>query len=186
MQKLSCRATRNAKESEKLRNFTPSLVIVDEAHHALAKTYEMLWEWWPDTKFLGLTATPCRLNNEGFLDLFQTLIQSYTILEFIKMGWLSDFDYVTAEPDKPILKKVAGLKKRGVNGDYQTKETALVMDCEESIQNLYQTYRKFVDGKKGILYAIDREHARHITEYYKRQGVNCCWIEDKTPTAERD
>ena len=166
--------------------FSPSLVIIDEAHHALAKTYRMLWDRWPKAKFLGLTATPCRLNNEGFLDLFQTLVKSHTIQEFIQMGWLSDFDYVTAEPDNPILKQVAGLKKRGVDGDYQTREMAMVMDCEESIENLYQAYRKYVNGKKGIVYAIDREHARHITAYYQRQGVNCCWIEAKTPTAERD
>ena len=165
---------------------SPSLIIIDEAHHALAKTYRMLWERWPQAKFLGLTATPCRLNNDGFLDLFQTLVQSHTIQEFIKMGWLSDFDYVTAEPDNPILKQVARLKKRGVDGDYQTKEMALVMDCEESIENLYAAYKKFVNGKKGIVYAIDRNHARHITEYYQKQRVNCCWIEAKTPTAERD
>ena len=148
-------------------SINPSLVIIDEAHHALAKTYRMLWERWPKAKFLGLTATPCRLNNEGFLDLFQTMVQSHTIQEFIQMGWLSDFDYVTAEPDNPILKQVGSLKKRGVDGDYQTKEMAMVMDCEESIENLYQAYRKYVNGKKGIVYAIDREHARHITEYYQ-------------------
>ena len=168
------------------KNLEPSLIIIDEAHHALAKTYRMLWERWPRAKFLGLTATPCRLNNDGFQDLFQTLIQSHTIKEFIKMGWLSDFDYVTAEPDNPILKQVKRLKKRGTDGDYQTKEMALVMDCEESIENLYQAYRKFVNGKKGIVYAIDRDHARHIAEYYQQQKVNCCWIEAKTPMAERD
>ena len=166
--------------------FSPSLVIIDEAHHALAKTYRMLWERWPKAKFLGLTATPCRLNNEGFLDLFQTMVQSHSIQEFIQMGWLSDFDYVTAEPDNPILKQVGSLKKRGVDGDYQTKEMAMVMDCEESIENLYQAYRKFVNGKKGIVYAIDREHARHITEYYQKQGVRCAMIDAKTPKEERD
>ena len=167
-------------------SFSPSLVIIDEAHHALAKTYRMLWDRWPQAKFLGLTATPCRLNNDGFQDLFQTLIQSHTIQEFIKMGWLSDFDYVTAEPDNPILKQVAGLKKHGADGDYQTKEMAMVMDCEESIENLYLAYRKFVNGKKGIVYAIDCNHARHITEYYKQRNVNCCWIDAKTPTTVRD
>ena len=171
---------------ECLAGFSPSLVIIDEAHHALAKTYRMLWERWPQAKFLGLTATPCRLDNTGFLDLFQTLVQSHTIREFVETGWLSDFDYVTAEPDNPVLKRVAGLKKRGADGDYQTKEMAMVMDCEESIGNLYQAYRKFVYGKKGIVYAIDRNHARHITEYYREQKVNCCWIEAKTPVAERD
>ena len=67
-----------------------------------------------------------------------------------------------------------------------SKQMAMVMDCEESIANLYATYRKFVQGKKGIVYAIDRDHARHITEYYQRQKVNCCWIEAKTLAAERD
>ena len=162
------------------------LVIIDEAHHALAKTYRALWDRWPEARFLGLTATPCRMNRAGFLDLFETLIQSYPIQEFIRMGWLSDFEYVTAEPDNPILRQVAGLTKRGLDGDYQTKEMALVMDCEESVRHLYQTYRKFVDGKKGIVYAINREHARHIQEYYQRMGVNCCWIEARTPAKERD
>lgn len=183
IQKLSRQMTDGRKD---VVPFSPSLVIVDEAHHALAKTYRMLWDWWPQTRFLGLTATPCRMDNTGFLDLFETLVQSHTIQEFIKMGWLSDFDYVTAEPDNPILKQVAGLKKRGVDGDYQTKEMAMVMDCEESIENLYEAYRKFVFGKKGIVYAIDRNHAQHITEYYQQRKVNCCWIEAKTPTAERD
>ena len=175
-----------SREKHRPQGLQPSLVIIDEAHHALAKTYRMLWDWWPKAKFLGLTATPCRLDNTGFTDLFQTLVQSYTIQEFIRMGWLSDFDYVTAEPENPILKQVAGLKKRGVDGDYQTKEMALVMDCEESIKNLYEAYRQFVNGKKGIVYAIDRNHAMHITAYYQKQQVNCCWIEAKTPTKERD
>ena len=177
--------TRTATNGHKF-SINPSLVIIDEAHHALAKTYRMLWDRWPKAKFLGLTATPCRLNNEGFMDLFDVLVQSHSIQEFINMGWLSDFDYVTAEPDNPILKQVASLKKRGVDGDYQTREMALVMDCEESIENLYRAYRQFVNGKKGIVYAIDRNHARHITDYYQRQGVNCAMIDSKTPKDERD
>ena len=169
-----------------IADFAPSLVIIDEAHHALAKTYRMLWRWWPQAKFLGLTATPCRMTNAGFLDLFQTLIQSHTIKEFIDMGWLSDFEYVTAEANNPILRQVNRLKKRGLDGDYQLREMAMVLDCEESIDNLYQAYCKYVEGKKGIVYAIDCEHARHITEYYQEQGINCCWIDANTPTKERD
>ena len=75
-----------SREKHRPQGLQPSLVIIDEAHHALAKTYRMLWDWWPKAKFLGLTATPCRLDNTGFTDLFQTLVQSYTIQEFIRMG----------------------------------------------------------------------------------------------------
>ena len=164
----------------------PALVVIDEAHHALARTYRTLWERWPEAKFLGMTATPCRMNSAGFGDLFEALIQSHPIQAFIKAGWLSDFDYVTAEPDNPVFLRTRRLTRRGADGDYQTKEMAMVMDCEESVENLWQAYRQYARGKKGIVYAIDRGHAEHIAEHYRRQGVNCCRIEAATPTAERD
>ena len=163
----------------------PSLVIIDEAHHALAKTYRMLWDRWPRAKFLGLTATPCRLNGKGFGDLFQLLLQSYSITEFIERGWLSDFEYVSASPDSEQLRRIASLQKRGADGDYQTREMATVMDVPESVQHLYRTYRQFASGKKGIVYAIDQQHARHIAEYYCGQGVACAVIDAKTPAEER-
>ena len=166
--------------------WSPSLVIIDEAHHALAKTYRMLWDWWAEARFLGLTATPCRMNHDGFTDLFSTVLVSWPIQTFIDKGWLSDFDYISARPDNWMMRQIAGLEKRGADGDYQTKEMATVMDVPESIAHLYNTYERYVNGKKGIVYAIDREHARHITEYYQEHGVSCCWIEAKTPTAERE
>jgi superfamily II DNA or RNA helicase len=162
-----------------------SLVIVDEAHHTLAKTYRMLWERWPEARFLGLTATPCRLNGAPFTDLFDTLLQSYPIQTFIDQGWLSDFDYVSAAPDSTALQQVAALRKRGTDGDYQTREMATVMDVPASIEHLFRTYKQFADGRKGIVYAIDRQHAQHIAEYYHGQGVNCAVIDAKTPAWER-
>ena len=166
--------------------FNFSLIIVDEAHHALAKTYKMLWEQWPEARFLGLTATPCRMNHAGFTELFRKILVSWPIQEFIDKGWLSDFDYISARPDNLMMQKIAGLEKRGADGDYQTREMATVMDVPESIEHLYNTYKRYVNGKKGIVYAIDREHARHITAYYREHGVSCCWIEAKTPAAERE
>lgn len=161
-------------------------VIIDEAHHAVAKTYRQLWDKWPDAKFLGLTATPCRLNQTGFTDLFDTLLESYSIQEFIDKGWLSDFEYISVMPDNWMVSRIAGLKKRGVDGDYQTKEMATVMDSRESIEHLYDTYEKYAKGKKGIVYAINREHAQHISDYYVSKGVKCCWIDALTPAEERE
>ena len=166
-------------------NFTPSIIVIDEAHHAVAQTYRLLWDKWPKAKFLGLTATPCRLNQTGFTDLFDVLLQSWPLLEFIDKGWLSDFEYISVAPGNKMVEKIAGLKKRGVDGDYQTKEMATVMDIPESIAHLYDTYEQFAKGKKGIVYAISREHAKHISEYYTAKGVSCCWIESKTPADER-
>ena len=163
----------------------PSLVVIDEAHHALAKTYKMLWERWPRAKFLGLTATPCRLNGAPFTDLFDVLLQSEDIQWFIKKGWLSDFEYVSVRPDSEEMRKVKGLRKRGADGDYQTKEMATVLDVPESIEHLYNTYHTYARGKKGIVYAIDRAHAQHIAAYYAAHGVRCAVIDAKTSVEER-
>ena len=69
------------------------LVVVDEAHHALAKTYQMMWKAWPEARFLGLTATPWRMSGEGFTDLFEVLVQADGIKRFIAEGWLCSYDY---------------------------------------------------------------------------------------------
>ena len=174
-----------AEIAERAESISPSLVIVDEAHHAVAKSYRWMWERWPKAKFLGLTATPCRLNQTGFTDLFDTLLQSWSIQEFIDKGWLSDFEYISVTPDNEMVERIRGLKKRGVDGDYQTKEMATVMDAPESIEHLYWSYRKYANGKKGIVYAISREHAQHIAEYYREHGVRCAVIDAKTPAEER-
>lgn len=166
-------------------DFETGIIVVDEAHHAVAKTYRLLWEKWPEAKFLGLTATPCRMNNTGFTDLFDTLLESLHIQDFIDKGWLADFEYVSVTPDNWMVERIKGLKKRGVDGDYQTKEMATVMDTEASIEHLYQSYQQYAKGKKGIVYAISREHAQHISNYYTERGVSCCWIEALTPAAER-
>ena len=173
------------KGGECLTEWEPELVVIDEAHHALARTYRMLWDRWPRARFLGLTATPCRLSGEPFTDLFDELLQSYTIQEFIDRGWLSDFEYVSARPDSLMLRQVRTLRKRGADGDYQTKEMATVMDVPESIEHLYATYRAFAGGRQGIVYAIDRQHAGHIADYYHEQGVSCAVIDSKTPARER-
>ena len=162
-----------------------SLIIVDEAHHAVAGSYRWMWEKWPEARFLGLTATPCRLSGKGFTDLFDVLLQSESIQGFIDKGWLSDFEYVSVTPENWMLERIHGLKKRGVDGDYQVKEMATVMDSPESIRHLYQSYEEFVKGKKGIVYAINREHARHIAEYYTLKGVRCAVIDSNTPGEER-
>lgn len=115
-------------------DFTPDLVFIDEAHHALAKSYRILWEKWPQARFLGLTATPCRMNRSGFTDLFDTLISSWSIAEFIEKGILSSFDYVSIRPDSAEQRLIDSLEKRSVDGDYQVKEMDNLLNRRPSIE----------------------------------------------------
>ena len=166
--------------------FAPSLVVIDEAHHALAKTYKMMWETWPDAKFLGLTATPCRLNGKGFTDLFDILVQSWDIPTFIKAKWLSTYDFVSIKADSHTQQLIQSLKKRGADGDYQVKEMDAVLNKRPSIERLYNCVMEFARNRKGFVYAINIDHARSIAEYYQSQGVNAVAIDSHTPVKERE
>ena len=73
----------------------PSLIVIDEAHHSVAKTYTSIIETFPKAKIMGLTATPCRLNGHPFTDLFDVLLQSHPINWFIAEGYLSLYDYMS-------------------------------------------------------------------------------------------
>lgn len=163
----------------------PSLIVIDEAHHALAMTYKELWLRYPDVKKLGMTATPCRLNRKGFTGLFDTLITSESIADFIRQGWLSAFDYVSIRTDSKDQRLISGLEKRGADGDFQVKEMDAVMNKRPSIERLYESVRQYADGKKGIVYAISIDHARNIAEYYKEHGMNAIAIDSKTPAKTR-
>ena len=166
--------------------FAPSLVVIDEAHHALAKTYKMMWETWPDAKFLGLTATPCRLNGKGFTDLFDVLEQSWDIPTFIKEKWLSTYDFVSIKADSRTQQLISSLKKRGADGDYQVKEMDAVLNKRPSIERLYNCVMEYAHNRKGFVYAININHARSIAEYYQSQGVHAVAIDSHTPVKERE
>lgn len=163
----------------------PSLIVIDEAHHALAETYKELWLRYPDAKKLGMTATPCRLNRKGFTDLFEILITSDSIVDFIRQGWLSVFDYVSIHPDSEDQRLIYSLEKRGADGDFQVKEMDSLLNRRPSIKRLYESVRQYADGKKGIVYAISISHARNIAEYYKEHGMNAVAIDSKTPAKVR-
>lgn len=165
--------------------FEPELVIIDEAHHALAKTYRILWDKWPEAKFLGLTATPCRMNRNGFTDLFDTLVTSWSIAEFIRKGVLSVFDYVSILPNSMEQQLIDSLQKRGADGDYQVKEMDEMLNRQPSIERLYQSVTQFAEGKKGIVYAISIDHARSIAEHYNQMGIKAIAIDSKTPRETR-
>ena len=77
----------------------PGLLVIDEAHHAVAKTYKAVVEACSGAKVLGLTATPCRLTRRGFTDLFEVLLQSWPYDRFIAEGRLSLYDYMSGGGD---------------------------------------------------------------------------------------
>ena len=163
----------------------PGMIVIDEAHHALAKTYKEMWERFPKAKFLGLTATPCRLNGKGFTDLFDVLVQSWGVPEFISKGRLATYDFVSIKSDGVTQQLINSLQKRGADGDYQNKEMDQLLNKKPNIERLYRSLEEYGKDRKGIVYAINISHAQKITSLYQEHGVKAIAIDSKTPAAER-
>ena len=163
----------------------PGMIVIDEAHHALAKTYKEMWERFPKAKFLGLTATPCRLNGKSFTDLFDVLVQSWDVPEFISKGRLATYDFVSIKSDGMTQRLIDSLQKRGADGDYQNKEMDMLLNKKPSIERLYRSLEEFGKDRKGIVYAINISHAQKITKLYQENGVKAIAIDSKTPATER-
>ena len=163
----------------------PGMIVIDEAHHALAKTYKEMWERFPKAKFLGLTATPCRLNGKGFIDLFDVLVQSWSVPEFISKGRLATYDFVSIKSNGVTQRLIDSLQKRGADGDYQNKEMDMLLNKRPSIERLYRSFEEYGKDRKGIVYAINISHAKKIVELYQEHGIKAVAIDSNTPAAER-
>ena len=163
----------------------PGMIVIDEAHHALAKTYKEMWERFPNAKFLGLTATPCRLNGKGFTDLFDVLVQSWGIPDFISKGRLATYDFVSIKSNGVTQRLIDSLQKRGADGDYQNKEMDMLLNKKPSIERLYRSLEEYGKDRKGIVYAINISHANAIAEFYREHGIAAVAIDSKTPSSLR-
>ena len=161
-------------------------IIIDEAHHAVANSYQKLWEFCPDSKKLGVTATPWRMNNSGFAKIFDAYIPSMSIKEFIHKGWLAAYQYYSIPNNSEIIKSIESIREFDIEGDYKSSALIEVFDTSKIRAQLYDSYAKNALGKKGIIYSISREHSEHICAQYRSRDVKIENIDSKTPAKQRE
>lgn len=160
-------------------------VIIDEAHHAMADSYRKLWKMFPEARFLGVTATPWRMNHSGFWRIFNRLILTQPVKAFIKQGYLAPYDYYSLKYSSDIQRSINSIRRFDKWGDYEVSALQETMDLGHIRAQLVKSYRKLAWGKKGIIYSINKAHSAHICEDYRKLGVRIVDIDDSTPAQLR-
>lgn len=155
------------------------LCIIDEAHHvqndnSYGKIKERLLEQNPNCKFLGVTATPVRLNGRGFENIFETLIEGISIEELIN----HDPPYLVKP--KYYLTPIDLGKIKMTGGDYNQKELADAYEGKVSNQELIDNWKDIADGLQTIGFAINIEHSQSIVAYFKKCGIRAEHIDGGT------
>lgn len=155
----------------------PNLIIVDEAHHAVAGTWAKLMDANPEAFVLGLTATPQRLDGRGLIEHFDVMIMGPTVGELIARGFLSPFEYYG--PDVPDL---TGVPISG--SDYQRESLAEAMDKPVLIGNMVDHYLRLAKGQQGIVFGVNRQHSRNLAQGFRDRGVRAAHVDSDSDDRE--
>lgn len=163
-------------------SFNASYIIIDEAHHAIANSYTRLWEFYPSAKKLGVTASPWRMDARGFRSIFDVLIPSMPIKDFMVKGWLAPYKYYSVPLHSSICEDINSIREFGIDGDYKTSKLEEIVDTTKIRSQLLDSYFQFVCGKKGIIYSISKVHSKHICQQYRNAGISIADIDSETPS----
>ena len=160
--------------------FTPNYIIIDEAHHAAAGSWDKILATFPNAYKIGCTATPIRLDGRGLKDYFDDLVASHSISNLIELKYLASYK-VFAPPLKLNLDKVKVLA-----GDFQKKDLEEKMDKANIVGDAVKQYKKYADGLPAIAFCISIKHATDVCNQFKSAGYKSAIVHGAMSTDERD
>lgn|SRR5262245_36032814 len=157
------------------------VVIVDECHHSVAKTYLDILNAYPGALKLGLSATPCRSDGRGLGGLFNTLIKVPTIKWLIDGGFL-----VKPKIFAPIIKKDLAKGVKVSAGDYNIGHLVARMNTNELVGDIVSDYLTHGQRRPAICFAVNLAHAQHIVDEMKAHGIRAEFLCGDTEDRERE
>ena len=164
------------------RGHPPRLVIVDEAHHARASTWETVLGRWPGVALVGLTATPQRLDGKGLGEHFARLVVGPSIHELVRAGHLAPT--VTYRPNEAAMVDLRGLSRRAA-GDYSRKELRRRAGAR-AIAAPVESYRRYAPGSRAIFFGFDRRHSEDVAARFREAGIRAEHVDGSDHPGRRD
>jgi superfamily II DNA or RNA helicase len=158
---------------------TPTLIITDETHHSLAKTYQTIYDYYSDTPRLGFSATPWRLNGKGLGNVYDSMVEGPTVEWLIKNNYLAPYDYYSVNLiDESKLSKSS-------TGDYTNKS------IDEAVGHtiygdVIKTYLEKAKDQQTIVYAHSIDFSKQVAQQFNQAGIIAKHCDSKTPKSERD
>lgn len=141
----------------------PDFIIVDEAHHARASTYETILNKWPHVKILGVTATPIRTSGEGLGTMFQHMVVGPPMRWLIDNGYLSPYRLFA-----PPTVDTSGLHTR--KGDVIESEAEALMNRPAITGSSISHYREHAHNWPALGFTVSVRHAENVAEMYRDAG----------------
>ncbi len=180
-------ATLGRKDNPRLKALDPKLwtvIICDEAHHSVAPTYMNVFNHFgvfdnPQSLLVGFTATPRRGDKVGLDSVYQDIVFHRDIREMIEAGWLCPIRGYRIHTNTDLS------KVRVSHGDFVDAELSEAVNTDERNKLAVDAYRTYCDGRKALIFCVDKEHSRQMAETFNNAGVSCGVVLGDTPSEER-
>ena len=161
-------------------DFNPDLIIIDEAHHAVAGSWDKITAQFNHARKIGVTATPSRLDGRGLGSHFETLVLGPSVEQLVNGGFLSPHKVFAP----PMLADLSQVKTRA--GDYANDQLSQAMDRPTITGSAVDHYRRLADGLPAIAFCCSVKHASSVCESFKAAGYRAKLVTGNMPMDERD
>lgn len=159
---------------------TPDVILVDEAHHALAKSYQRILSKFPKAIVLLFTATPHRTGRMQLDQIADDIIVGQSIHELTEKGFLAPFRYF--QPPNDFDSK---LLKRGSTGDF-TNESMQVAMSTKIFGHIVKQYKRIASGMQAVVYTYSIDSAVKIANEFNSEGISAIEVDGTTSKEKRD
>lgn len=157
----------------------PGFIIFDEAHLSAADSYRMIRERYPEANRLGVTATPWRLDGEGFEDLASALVIGPTVRDLQLLGALVDFRTLSIP-----LTDFARSKRRPAS-EFNLREMAAAYNKNELVGDIVSHYQRHAADRSGLVFAASVDHSRELRSAFAANGFAVEHLDGQTHKSER-
>ena len=159
---------------------TPDVILVDEAHHALAKSYQNILNRFPKAIVLLFTATPHRTGRVQLDQIADDIIVGQSIHELTEKGFLAPFRYF--QPPGDFDSK---LLKRGSTGDFTNDSMQQAMSTK-IFGHIVKQYKRIAPGMQAVVYTYSIDSAIKIAAEFNSEGISAIEVDGTTPKEKRD
>lgn len=158
----------------------PNVILVDEAHHALAKSYQRILKQFPKSIVLLFTATPHRTGRQQLDQIADDIIVGQSIHELTDKGFLAPFRYF--QPPNDFDSK---LLKRSSTGDFTNESMQQAMSTK-IFGHIVKQYKRIASGMQAVVYTYSIDSAIKIANEFNSEGISAIEVDGTTSKEKRN
>lgn len=158
---------------------SPDYIFWDECQFMGAATWKYIFNEFPNSKHIGLSATPVRLDGKGFTDFFSSMVRGPSISWLIKEKFLSDYTIFC-----PTNFSTDGIKKTA--GDFDSKQVAELMNKPTIVGDCFEQWSRYANGLQTIAFSPNILFSESLVEQFRQRGVSAYHVDGNTPQGDRE